>query len=153
MILRNSCLPSACRSHEAKQNPRSSHTPSTPKTYQYRHAAEIDFFQKEVLFPPIYDLPINTSAKDGSEQRAGVQAAVESQEHSLLLSRVFPVCEPSHSELTACGSPKIAHAASFLLPFLNAVLSARDVLSFQELRKTCFLDTQPRSLGSRTFSA
>lgn len=49
--------------------------PPAPKTYQYIHAAETDFFLKGMLLPPKWDAPINTNAKGG--EQAGAKTAVK----------------------------------------------------------------------------
>lgn len=103
--------------------------PPAPKTYQYIHAAETDFFLKGMLLPPKWDAPINTNAKGG--EQAGAKTAVKIRSVACspgsapthLTSHPSPtfflssiLCGPSHTELTTCSFSKIGHAVSFLLP-------------------------------------
>lgn len=121
--------------------------------------------------PPKYNLPINTSAKDGSKYLAGVKTAVHSQQHGLLApqglhphpaslfptSSFTPLCLPfgilcgsSHTELTACSSPKIGRAVSFCL--FKCCSICLKYLVFSQAAKDSLPSHPTQTPGSRTFS-
>lgn len=153
MILRNSSLPSACRSQEAKQNPRSSHTsPTHPRNVSIHSCSKNRFLPEGNA--------VATQIWCAYKYQGRVQQQAALLVWKLKAKGVWPtvlqdlaptwlmshpslpslgiLCGSSNTELTARDFPKNRPCRLFPSAFLDTVPSAWNILCSQGLLRTCF---------------